>query len=218
MNNIAKYRKEHGLSQFQLAESLGLTQQTISKYEKGEREPDINTLIKLSKIFKVSLEELLGLDSYDNYVNTLGSENNIRTMDQKKNLLIKSMEESFFMRFIKLYCDNKLDFENEENFLGLTHYQISDIKSVRLPNLVELQQISIAFRVSINYLLGLPEFNLSEEEQELISYYNKLKKADKRLIMGNIVALMKQSSDNNYYNNVDMVAESKIIYGIDKEL
>ena len=49
-----------GYSQGKLADYLGVTQQAISKYENGDREPDIDTIIKLSQLFDVSSDYLLG--------------------------------------------------------------------------------------------------------------------------------------------------------------
>lgn len=60
MKNLAKLRKDAGMSQFELAERLGVSQQTISKYEKGTRQPDNATLLKLSEIFNCSVDYLLG--------------------------------------------------------------------------------------------------------------------------------------------------------------
>lgn len=59
MKRIAEERKNKDLSQAQLAEMLGVSQQTISKYENGSREPDNATLLKLSKMFDVSTDYLL---------------------------------------------------------------------------------------------------------------------------------------------------------------
>ena len=59
MKRIAEERKNKDLSQAQLAEILGVSQQTISKYENGSREPDNATLLKLSKMFDVSTDYLL---------------------------------------------------------------------------------------------------------------------------------------------------------------
>lgn len=52
-------RKAHKLTQTQLAEELEITQANISRYESGEHGPDFETLIKLSEIFNVNLEELV---------------------------------------------------------------------------------------------------------------------------------------------------------------
>ncbi len=59
MKRIAEERKNKDLSQAQLAEMLGVSQQTISKYENGSREPDNATLLKLSKMFNVTTDYLL---------------------------------------------------------------------------------------------------------------------------------------------------------------
>jgi len=57
---FAKLRKERGLSQEELAESLNVTRQTISKWELNETSPNINQAKEISKLFNVSLDELVG--------------------------------------------------------------------------------------------------------------------------------------------------------------
>ena len=61
-NKISDLRKKANLSQEKLAEKLGVTRQTISKWELGETAPDILQAKKLSKIFNVSLDELTDND------------------------------------------------------------------------------------------------------------------------------------------------------------
>ena len=61
MNKIQILRKENNLIQQDLAEKLGVSNKSISKYERGEREPDFNTLKKLSNIFNVSIDYILGV-------------------------------------------------------------------------------------------------------------------------------------------------------------
>lgn len=51
-----------GLSQEQLAEQLGVTRQTIANWEKGKTYPDIGSVLKLSDLYSVSLDELLKED------------------------------------------------------------------------------------------------------------------------------------------------------------
>ena len=58
--NLKKLRKEKGISQLKLAMDLNMTQNTISRYETGEREPGINELIKIADYFDVSVDYLLG--------------------------------------------------------------------------------------------------------------------------------------------------------------
>jgi len=58
-NRLAKLRKEHNLTQEDLAKKLNISAQAISKWENDLTAPDIDTLIKLSDIFNISLDELL---------------------------------------------------------------------------------------------------------------------------------------------------------------
>lgn len=53
-------RKERKLRQEDMAKQLGIARTTYAMYEQGNREPDYNTLIKLSNFFKVSIDYLLG--------------------------------------------------------------------------------------------------------------------------------------------------------------
>lgn len=52
-------RKKYNLSQSDLAKILNLSQNAISRYEKGEADPDLETLKKISQFFKVSIDYLL---------------------------------------------------------------------------------------------------------------------------------------------------------------
>ena len=57
--NIVNLRKQRGLTQEQLAEKLGVSRQTIVKWEKGEATPDSYNLIELSKFFNVKVQDLI---------------------------------------------------------------------------------------------------------------------------------------------------------------
>lgn len=56
---LAEFRKLENLSQLELAELLNTSRQTISKWETGASLPSIESLISLSKLYKVSLDELI---------------------------------------------------------------------------------------------------------------------------------------------------------------
>ncbi|MBQ3213521.1 MAG: helix-turn-helix transcriptional regulator [Clostridia bacterium] len=58
---LKEIRLKQGLKQYQVADFLNTTQHTISNYEKGTSQPNIETIIKLAKYFNVSTDELLGL-------------------------------------------------------------------------------------------------------------------------------------------------------------
>ena len=55
---ILELRKKENFSQEQLAEKMNVTRQTISKWELNETTPDIKQAKELSRLFKISLDEL----------------------------------------------------------------------------------------------------------------------------------------------------------------
>ncbi len=57
---ISKLRRSHDLSQEALAERLFVTRQAVSRWENGETVPNIETLKRLSALFDVSVNTLLG--------------------------------------------------------------------------------------------------------------------------------------------------------------
>ncbi len=61
-NNLFHARKKSGLSQEAVAEKLGVSRQTISKWETDETLPDICQSKKLSVLYGLSLDELIDLD------------------------------------------------------------------------------------------------------------------------------------------------------------
>ena len=60
MLRLEELRNKLNLSQNELAEKLNMTQQRISAYEKGKREPDIDTIKQLADFFGVTTDYLLG--------------------------------------------------------------------------------------------------------------------------------------------------------------
>jgi len=64
-NKILELRKKNNITQEELAEKVGVSRQTISKWELGETSPDLNQAKELSKIFNVSLDEMVDNDVKD---------------------------------------------------------------------------------------------------------------------------------------------------------
>lgn len=59
---IKDLREDHDLTQKQIADYLGTTQQVYSRYEKGENEIPVRHIIALCKYYKVSADYILGLE------------------------------------------------------------------------------------------------------------------------------------------------------------
>lgn len=57
-DNIQRYRRRLGLTQYQLAHKIGVTYQAISKWETGRGTPDISLLPELARVFGCSIDDL----------------------------------------------------------------------------------------------------------------------------------------------------------------
>lgn len=59
---LYELRRASGMSQEELAEKLGVSRQAVSKWESGATQPELQKLIELSKLYSVSVDELLSLE------------------------------------------------------------------------------------------------------------------------------------------------------------
>jgi len=57
--NIYRFRTEKNMSQLDLADALEVSRQSVSKWETGTAVPELDKLVKLAKLFEVSLDELV---------------------------------------------------------------------------------------------------------------------------------------------------------------
>lgn len=107
--NIQTIRENLNLTQKTVSSDLGLTQQAFSRYERGEREPDLETLIKLADYFQVSVDYLIG---HDNAIMK-------RPYSEIAENFIKEFQELFSEeRFIKIARTyKKLDDKQRDAFL-----------------------------------------------------------------------------------------------------
>lgn len=64
MNRIRLLRLKSGMKQAELAEKIMVSQSSLSGYENGKFEPDSKTLLKIADVFHVSVDYLLGCDSF----------------------------------------------------------------------------------------------------------------------------------------------------------
>ena len=62
--NLKNAREMRGLSQKYVAEAIGVAKSTYSLYESGNREPNVQTIKKISDILNVSADELLGINEH----------------------------------------------------------------------------------------------------------------------------------------------------------
>jgi transcriptional regulator with XRE-family HTH domain len=76
-NKLKFYRKKIGMTQQQVAKHLNITQEAYCYYERGKREPDLTTLIRLADLFDESLDFITGRYVKATTDNRISVENNV---------------------------------------------------------------------------------------------------------------------------------------------
>ena len=68
-NNMFKARKKCGMTQEEVSEKLGVSRQTISKWELGETTPEMDKLIMISELYNITLDELMKEENEGKVIN-----------------------------------------------------------------------------------------------------------------------------------------------------
>lgn len=169
---IVELRKKRGLTQAELAKSIGISRSALSLYEIEKREPDIDTLGKLSALFKVPVGYILGkeqeITDYTNY-----------TMDTPEFAL------DFKMRIRDLLTEQKI---SEEEFAERAGFNYEEKDSYlygnRIPSIEDLIKIAGALNVSTDYLLNVTNRKrISAEEEMLLQSFNRCDKECKKYLI-----------------------------------
>ena len=132
-NKITELRKKNNLSQEDVTEKVGVTRQTISKWELEETTPDIKQAKELSKIFNVSLDELTDNDVKNILVDKVSNTERLAGMIIK---ILKGIGIFFiviiifyiFLIIIGLIAFNKVKTETNQNIVEVQTQNISVLK------------------------------------------------------------------------------------------
>ncbi|MDR2688056.1 MAG: helix-turn-helix domain-containing protein [Oscillospiraceae bacterium] len=94
--NIRRLRGDAGLTQEELAQALSISPQSVSKWERGDGYPDITALPGLARFFGVTLDELMGMDDFDDW-NFFSHINNLWRAGEydEAERLVRSMSKAF---------------------------------------------------------------------------------------------------------------------------
>ncbi|MBR1811733.1 MAG: helix-turn-helix transcriptional regulator [Clostridia bacterium] len=106
MKNLKMLRARKRISQQQLADMLGVSQQSVNKYENHDVEPDIDTLIKMADFFNTSVDFLIGhtdiehvfetVNKYDLNVHEVALIENFRELDEAEKKLLYDIARTFY--------------------------------------------------------------------------------------------------------------------------
>lgn len=109
---IAELRKEHGMTQLELAEKMGVTDKAVSKWERDLSCPDINSLPNLSALLGVSVDELMQLKAKESSVTKKRPKEII-------DLIFKAVALAMGVAVVVLSVLNELDVESGIALLGI---------------------------------------------------------------------------------------------------
>lgn len=106
-NRLYEYRKKNNLSQEELAEKMGVSRQAVSKWERAEASPDTDNLIMLSKIYGVTLDELINGEKENDIPNQeccedefFNDEDDVASNDNKdEKTVVGSRKRLFWLEF-----------------------------------------------------------------------------------------------------------------------
>ena len=154
---IKKYREEKKITQVEVAEILGVKPATISKYEAGALEPNIESLKKLAELFEVSVDELLKEDEFDfSKINVLEVLREQEEMQLKGNLYHNT-------QIIFAYNTNHIEgsklTEDQTRYIYETNTLLTEKESIT--NLDDIIETANHFKL-VDYMLNVADEELTE--------------------------------------------------------
>ena len=105
IKNLKKLRTEKGISQQLLAGILGISQQSINKYENHDVEPDISILIAMAQYFNTTIDYLVGNNENPCLLKDVLSEHEKKLISKYRNL--NEAEKLCVETLIETYCNGK---------------------------------------------------------------------------------------------------------------
>ena len=199
MRMFKQERERIGLTQNELAERLGVSQQTISKYENGSREPDLENLIRMSKIFHVTTDYLLGLT------------------DSTSTYLLHEQESNYFrdeisLRIKNLMEESNLTVESLASICNLTPEEMRVFLDYGyLPHIDVLMKLSDHFHVSIDYLLCRSNCRLAvetPEEEKLLTVFQSMSTDSRFILLGDALKELRREQGLGYDSSFSILSDS----------
>ena len=216
--NIKQFRLKKELTQEKLAEFLGVTFQSVSRWERGESYPDITMLPLIASFFNVTIDELLGVSKVSNEENIkeyLDIYDNMRLKDsaftlEKFEAAIKEFPADFriLVRYMELLHEEKLFNKPWKEVVNSSYKKVSEkIESIyeNIQKYCTDDDIRIkSKRIMITHLLWLYDCACDESGKFLFdkTFLNRAKEIVSTLpTMCDSRELMFISDKDNYYKN-----------------
>ena len=165
---IKLYRESKNMTQYEIAKVLGVKAATISKYESGTLEPNIESLKKLAELFNVSVDELLKENDFD-----ISKINILKILREQKSMKLKG----------NLYHNTQITFAYNTNHIEgskLTEEQTRYIYETNtllaekdsITDLDDILETANHFKL-VDYMLDVADKKLTEK---MIKEFHKILK------------------------------------------
>ena len=207
---IYELRKEKNLSQYQLADLIPISRQGVSKWERGKTTPDTQTLIRLSELFDVSINELLKGERLENNTIEDLEETTLSILDQsnKKTKIIKhittisiSIITILLLTFLSYYFINSYNstevytiYGQSKNFTTYDGLMIitKERMYLKLGKLKNKNNLEIE-NIKLYYMKNNKKIKIVEDQEadnivikDYTGYYSKIKELNSQGIIDNI--------------------------------
>ena len=165
---IKQYRENKNMTQIEIANALGVKPATVSKYESGALEPNIESLKKLAELFDISINELLKEDDFD-----ISRINILDVLREQKNMKLKG----------NLYHNTQITFayntnhiegskltEDQTRYIYETNTLLAEKDSIT--DLDDVLETANHFKL-VDYMLDIADQKLTEE---IVKKFHKILK------------------------------------------
>ena len=110
---LIELRKQKGLSQEELGYKLNVTRQTVSKWELGQTTPEMDKLVEMSKVFSISVDELINESNMQNDVKPVIEDTPIQDNSKKRKIILAIIVIALIVVLVligmKLFARSKAD-------------------------------------------------------------------------------------------------------------
>lgn len=138
-DRLKEIRIGKGLTQRQVAESIGITEQSFQRYERGTVKPGLDILVALSNFFDVTIDYLVGKSDLPDY-----SSSEDTTPFPLMAIRLRKLREE---KGLDIFTVSEAIQENPRNYAG---YEEGEV----LPRLRVICALADYFDVSLDYLVG----------------------------------------------------------------
>ncbi len=222
-DNLIKLRKGKSWSQEDLAEKLGISRQAVSKWEVGTSKPDIDNIIKISKLFEVSIDELVN----NEIVRTEAISINVKRKSKKDVLLVWLRRILIVLiiiyfinviyKFAMLFTITQAELQYKE--LDNYHYVVTSYSD---DGMIEKEEcwykdgVSKTINVNINNQEKSQRKRVTCVDFNLNQGYIELDNKDKIIINMNEYKISNNSNDgkNQFYSKFPVAIKNKSLWQI----